>query len=307
MPIKISDNLPARKFLQSEGLVVMRESDATRQDIRPLKIALLNLMPKKEQTEMHFSRLIGATPLQVELTLVTTGSYTPSNVSKQHMLDFYRPWEDIKDQKFDGMIVTGAPIEKLPFEEVTYWDELSNIYAWTQTNVFNTLNVCWGAQAALQHFYNTPKILLPKKKFGLFNHHITKKHSVLLRGFADEFMVPVSRHTETRIEDLPKDKGLEILATSDEAGVCIIRDHIKRQIYMFNHLEYDATGLQDEYLRDLDQGEDIQLPYNYFPGDNPSAIPLNLWRAHAHLLIGNWITEVYEDTPYNLNEIGTTD
>lgn len=307
MPIKIPDHLPARKFLESEGLVVMRESEASRQDIRPLKIALLNLMPKKEQTEMHFSRLIGASPLQVELTLITTGSYTPGNVSKQHMLDFYRPWGEIKDQKFDGLIITGAPIETLPFEEVAYWEELTQIFAWTQTHVHNTLNICWGAQAALQFFYGTPKHILDQKKFGLFNHRITKKHSILLRGFADEFMVPVSRHTETRIADLPKDKGLEILAASDEAGACIIRDHEKRQIYMFNHLEYDATGLKDEYMRDLDQGADIQKPCNYFPGDDPDAAPLNLWRAHAHLLIGNWINDVYQTTSYDMTKIGAID
>jgi len=307
MPIKIPDNLPARKFLESEGLVVMQNSEAARQDIRPIKIALLNLMPKKEQAEMHFARLIGATPIQVELTLVTTGSYTPSNAPKQHMLDFYRAWADIKDQKFDGLIVTGAPVETLPFNDVAYWDELTEIYAWTQTNVFNTLNICWGAQAALKYFYDTPKTLLDKKMFGLYSHHICKQNSVLLRGFADKFIVPISRHTETRIEDLPLDKGLEILAASEEAGPCIIRDHLKRQIYMFNHLEYDATGLKEEYIRDLDQGENIQLPYNYFPGDDVNAAPLNLWRAHAHLLIGNWINEVYQNTSYDINEIGNID
>lgn len=304
MPIKIPDSLPARKFLEGEGLVVMRESDAMRQDIRPLRLALLNLMPLKEKTEIHFSRLIGATPLQVELTLVTTGSYTPSNVSRQHMLDFYKPWEEIKDQKFDGLIVTGAPVETLPFEEVAYWEELTQIFHWTQTNVFNTLNICWGAQAALHHFYGVPKYQLDEKVFGLFPHHIVKKHSILLRGFADRFPVPVSRHTETRKEDILKVPGLEILAESDESGVCIIRDRPKRQVYMFNHLEYDATTLKDEYDRDVSQGLAIQLPKYYFPDDDPSQVPLNTWRAHAHLLIGNWINDVYQNTPFNMDHIG---
>ena len=304
MPIKIPDTLPARKFLESEGLVVMRESTAIRQDIRPLRIALLNLMPLKEKTEMQFSRLIGATPLQVELTLVTTGSYTPGNVSRQHMLDFYHPWHDVRDQKFDGLIVTGAPVETLPFNEVVYWPELTEIYDWTQTNVFNTLNICWGAQAALHHFYGTPKHQLEQKMFGLFPHRVSKQHSILLRGFADEFMVPVSRHTENRKEDLPQLDGIEILAESDEAGVCIIRDRLKNQIYMFNHLEYDAGTLADEYRRDVDQGLSIQLPKNYFPGDDPDQAPMNLWRSHAHLLIANWINDVYQNTPFHMDKIG---
>lgn len=304
MPIKIPDTLPARKFLEGEGLVVMRESEAARQDIRPLRIALLNLMPLKEKTEMHFSRLIGATPLQVELTLVTTGSYTPTNVSKQHMLDFYKPWEEIKDQKFDGLIVTGAPVETLPFEDVAYWEEISNIFDWTQSNVFNTLNICWGAQAALYHFYQVPKHQLDDKIFGLFPHHIVKKHSILLRGFADSFPVPVSRHTETTKEDIVKVPGLEILAESDEAGVCIVRDRGRRQVYMFNHLEYDATTLKDEYDRDVSQGLEINPPKYYFPQDDPSHVPLNTWRAHAHLLIANWINDVYQNTPFNMDDIG---
>lgn len=304
MPIKIPDTLPARKFLEGEGLVVMQESEAMRQDIRPLRIALLNLMPLKEKTEIQFSRLIGATPLQVELTLLTTGSYTPKNVSKQHMLDFYKPWEDVRDQKFDGLIVTGAPVETLPFEEVVYWDELASIYDWTQTNVFNTLNICWGAQAGMYHFHAVPKYLLQSKVFGLFTRRIVKKHSILLRGFSDRFPVPVSRHTETRKEDILKVPGLEILAESDDAGVCIVRDRARRQVYMFDHLEYDATTLKDEYDRDVSQGLDIQLPQSYFPGDDPSQTPLNTWRAYAHLLIANWINDVYQNTPFDMERIG---
>lgn len=304
MPIKIPDTLPARKYLEGEGLVVMRESEASRQDIRPLRIALLNLMPLKEKTELHFSRLVGATPLQVEVTLVTTGSYTPSNVSRQHMLDFYHPWDAIKDQKFDGLIVTGAPVETLPFEDVAYWEELAAIYDWTQTHVFNTLNICWGAQAALHHFHGVPKYHLDQKMFGLFPHYIAKRNSILLRGFSDEFYVPVSRHTEVRREDLPLEDGVEILAESDQAGICIVRDRPRRQVYMFNHLEYDATTLKDEYDRDVRQGLEIQLPKNYFPDDDPSQLPLNTWRAHAHLLIGNWINDVYQNTPFDIHKIG---
>lgn len=305
MPIKIPDNLPARKFLSDEGLVVMQESDAVRQDIRPLKIGLLNLMPLKEKTELHFSRLIGATPLQVEMTLITTGSYTPSNVSRQHMLDFYHPWESLRDQKFDGLIVTGAPVETLDFEDVAYWDELCQIYDWTQTHVHNTLNICWGAQAALYHFHKVPKHPLEEKMFGLFRHRVVKKHSILLRGFSDEFLVPVSRHTENRREDLPQRDGIDVLAESSESGLCIVRDRICRQVYMFNHLEYDATTLKDEYDRDVRQGLEIQLPRNYYPENDPNQMPLNLWRSHAHLLIANWINDVYQTTPFDMEAIGT--
>ena len=304
MPIRIPDNLPARKTLEQEGVNVMDSTRAARQDIRPLEIGLLNLMPNKIETEAQIARLVGATPLQVELTLVTTGSYTPGNVSRQHMLDFYHPWHDVRDQKFDGLIVTGAPVETLEFEDVVYWEELSAIYDWTQSHVHNTLNICWGAQAALYHFYGTPKHQLAAKMFGIFPHQVVKHHSILLRGFADEFMVPVSRHTETRREDLPQLDGVEVLAESDEAGICIVRDRLKNQIYMFNHLEYDATTLGDEYRRDVEQGLEIQTPKNYFPGDDPSRAPKNLWRGHAHLLISNWINDVYQNTPFNLDKIG---
>ncbi len=304
MPIKIPDNLPARQYLEGEGLVVMRESDATRQDIRPLRIALLNLMPLKEKTELHFSRLIGATPIQVELTLLTTGSYTPSNVSQQHMLDFYRSWEQVKDQKFDGLIITGAPVETLDFEDVIYWPEMQSIFEWTQTNVFSTLNICWGAQAALHYFHDVPKRDLTEKKFGIYNHHVVKKHSILLRGFDDEFEVPVSRHTENRLEDIPKASQIEVLASSDEAGLCLLRDSGKNQIYMFNHLEYDSSTLKDEYDRDIRQGLEIDVPLNYFPDDDPTKMPSNRWRSHAHLLISNWINDVYQRTCYQLEDIG---
>ncbi|MDX1738875.1 MAG: homoserine O-succinyltransferase, partial [Alphaproteobacteria bacterium] len=258
----------------------------------------------KEKTELHFSRLIGATPLQVDLTLLTTGSYTPTNVSKQHMLDFYHSWESVRDQKFDGLIITGAPVETLPFEDVIYWQEMQDILNWTQTNVHNTLNICWGAQAAMYHFHGVPKHELAEKRFGIFPHYVAKKHSVLLRGFDDIFMVPVSRHTENRKEDFPADSSLEVLAESEEAGICIVRDRPKRQIYMFNHLEYDACTLKEEYDRDVHQGMEIQVPKNYFPSDDPALLPTNRWRSHAHLLVSNWINDVYQGTPFNLDDIG---
>ena len=241
MPIKIPDNLPARRHLEKEGVMLMREADAMCQDIRPLKIGLLNLMPTKQATEIQLSRLIAASPLQVELTLVTTGSYQPKNTSSDHMLDFYKPWSDIRSHKFDGFIVTGAPVETLPFCEVQYWQELQNIYSWTQDNVFQTFNICWGAQASLYHFRGVEKHALPEKFFGIYTHKICNGASALLRGFNDEFDVPVSRYTEVRASDLPHDDQLITLAKSDEVGLCLLQDVRYRQIYMFNHLEYDAN------------------------------------------------------------------
>ncbi len=304
MPIKIPNSLPARKHLESEGLVVMREYDAVRQDIRPMRIGLLNLMPNKEKTETQLARLIGSTPLQVELTLITTGTYTPSHVSRQHLLDFYRPFEEVRDEKFDGLLLTGAPIEKLPFEDVLYWEELTEILDWTQSHVHSTLDICWGAQAALYHFYGVPKYELPHKMFGVFPHRINNPAHPLLRGFDDEFLVPVSRHTEVRRDDMPDMDGFEILAESQESGMCLIADHNRRHIYMFNHLEYDAGSLRDEYVRDVRKGLDITVPANYFPDDNDQIEPRNVWRSHAHLFVGNWINEVYQTTPFEVSRIG---
>jgi len=304
MPIKIPNSLPARKHLESEGLVVMREYDAVRQDIRPMRIGLLNLMPNKEKTETQLARLIGSTPLQVELTLITTGTYTPSHVSRQHLLDFYRPFEAVRDEKFDGLLLTGAPIEKLPFEDVLYWDELTEILDWTQTNVHSTLDICWGAQAALYHFYGVPKYELPHKMFGVFSHRIIKPADPLLRGFDDAFLVPVSRYTEVRRQDMPVGEGFDILAESDQSGMCLISDRNRRHIYMFNHLEYDASSLRDEYVRDQRKGLEIDLPHNYFPGDDDQQTPPNVWRSHAHLFVGNWINEVYQTTPFEISQIG---
>ncbi len=305
MPIKIPNDLPAAPQLEHEGLVVMKESDAVRQDIRPMRIAMLNLMPHKLKTELQLARLIGGTPLQVELTLVMTTSYTPTNTPMQHMLDFYRPWQEVRDEKFDGLVITGAPIERLPFQDVIYWKELKDILDWTQTHVTTTLDLCWGAQAALNHFYGVPKHELPAKMFGVFNHRVARRGVSLLRGFDDEFPVPVSRHTEVRSAELPQRDDIEILAESDEAGLCLVQDHAHRHIYMFNHLEYDVGTLGDEYWRDKKAGLDIQIPRHYFPGDDPGKAPSQTWRSHAHLLISNWIHDMYQESPYEIDMIGT--
>ena len=305
MPIRIPNDLPVRHTLASEGVMLMMEASAARQDIRPLRIGLLNLMPNKIKTETQFARLIGATPLQVELTLVKITSHKPKNTSAEHMLAFYEDWEDIKTEKFDGFIVTGAPVELLDFEEVTYWDELCRIYDWTQTHVQSTMNICWGAQAALYHFHKVPKHALPKKAFGVYRHRNLNPASPFLRGFSDDFSIPVSRWTENHRSDLPQDKALEVLMESDEAGLCLINDHARRSLYMFNHIEYDTNSLSDEYWRDTTAGKPIDLPANYFPKNDPNLPPENRWRSHAHLLFGNWINELYQTTPFELDRIGT--
>ncbi len=305
MPIMIPNDLPARQTLEKEGIMVMTEATARRQDIRPLRIGLLNLMPNKIKTETQFARLIGATPLQVELTLVKITSHTPKNTSAEHMIAFYSDWEDVAGERFDGFIVTGAPVELLDFEDVTYWGELARIYDWTQTHVHSTMNICWGAQAALHHFHGVPKHPLPKKAFGVFRHRNLNPASPFLRGFSDDFSIPVSRWTENHRADLPGGKGLEVLIESDEAGLCLINDAAHRSLYMFNHIEYDTHSLSDEYWRDANAGKPIDLPVNYFPRNDPAATPENRWRSHAHLLFGNWINEVYQTTPFDLADIGS--
>ncbi len=304
MPIRIPNNLPARKILEKEGVNVMTESTANRQDIRPLRIGLLNLMPNKIKTETQFARLIGASPLQVELTLIKTGSHTPKNTSQEHMLAFYESWHDVRDQYFDGLIITGAPVELLPFEDVNYWQELSEIYDWSQTHVHSTFNICWAAQAALNHFYKVPKYALADKAFGVYSHKNLNPSSPYLRGFSDDFAMPVSRWTEVRKSDLPAAKKLEILLESDDIGLCLINDAKHRQLLMFNHIEYDVESLGDEYRRDMAASKPINKPAHYFPSDDPTRAPQNRWRAHAHLLFGNWINEVYQSTPYDLTKIG---
>ena len=304
MPIKLPSNLPAYDVLTREGVMVMPEDAAARQDIRPMKIGLLNLMPKKIQTENQFARLIGATPLQIDLRLIRMTEHETKNTAADHMAEFYRPFQEVKDEKFDGLIITGAPIEHLDFEEVTYWDELKEVMEWTQTNVHSTFGVCWGGMAMLYHFHGVPKHPLPQKMFGVFRHRIAKRNVGLLQGFNDEFSIPVSRHTEVRVEDVPEKPGLDVLAVSPESGLCLMQDFPHRAIYMFNHLEYDADTLKGEYERDLAAGEDIQLPEHYFPDDDPGKPPVNQWRSYAHLLFWNWINEMYQHTPYDISRIG---
>ena len=304
MPIKIPANLPAYDILTNEGVMVMTEADAARQDIRPLQIGLLNLMPKKVQTETQIARLIGATPLQIELTLIRMSDHESKTTSHAHMDSFYEPFAEARERKFDGLIITGAPIEHLPFDEVTYWTELREIFDWTQSNVHGTYAICWGAQAMLHHFHGVPKHALSKKAFGCFRHRVLKPTSPYLRGFSDHFVVPVSRWTEIREEDLPKGSGLEVTVRSREVGPCLIEDPKHRTIYMFNHLEYDSTTLKDEYDRDVESGAAIEIPVNYYPKDDPTQMPENRWRSHAHLLFGNWINRIYQTTPYDVAEIG---
>ncbi|AOF91311.1 homoserine O-succinyltransferase [Sinorhizobium sp. RAC02] len=304
MPIKIPDTLPAFETLVHEGVRVMTETVAIRQDIRPLQIGLLNLMPNKIKTEVQMARLVGASPLQVELSLVRVGGHRAKNTSEDHLLAFYDTWEEVRHRKFDGFIITGAPVEILDYEDVTYWDEMKEILDWTQTNVHSTLNVCWGGMAAIYHFHGVPKHTLEEKAFGVYRHHNRKPSSVFLNGFSDNFEVPVSRWTEIRAEDIRAVPGLDILLESDETGVCLVQDKAKN-LYIFNHVEYDSTSLADEYFRDVSAGVPIKLPKNYFPHNDPSLPPQNRWRGHAHLLFGNWINEIYQTTSYDLEKIRT--
>jgi homoserine O-succinyltransferase/O-acetyltransferase len=311
MPIKIPNDLPAFEKLQQEGVRLIAENEALRQDVRPMQVAVLNLMPEKPKTETQLARLLGATPLQVELTLLTTSSYRPNTVPLSHLQTFYRTWEDVSERKFDGLIITGAPVELLPFEEVKYWPELTRILDWSRTNVHSAFHICWGAQAALYHFHGVPKHALPAKRFGVYTHHVSERQDqrrpALMRGFDDDFLVPVSRHTEVRASDLPKEAGLEVMAACDTAGLCLVQEPEFRTVYMFNHLEYDTYTLHDEYCRDRATRADVPLPFNYYPGDDPQNAPRNCWRAYAHLLFGNWINEMYQTTPYDLAQIGAGD
>ncbi|MBK0398918.1 homoserine O-succinyltransferase [Limibaculum sp. M0105] len=304
MPIKMPAELPAHDVLRAEGVMVMSEETALRQDIRPLQIALLNLMPNKARTETQFARLIGSTPLQIELTLIRMSEHRSKNTAPEHMDAFYHPFSDVEDRKFDGLIITGAPIELLDFEKVTYWAELSRIFEWTQVNVHSTFAICWGAQAMLHHFHGVAKHALAKKAFGCFRHFNRSPGSPYLRGFSDDFIIPVSRWTEIREAELPTDAGLQVLMSAPETGPCLIEDPEHRALYMFNHIEYDTTSLKEEYDRDAARGEPIDVPVNYFPNNDPTRAPENRWRSHAHLLFGNWINEVYQSTPYDLANIG---
>jgi len=307
MPIKIPENLPAYDVLTREGIMVMSEDQASRQDIRPLRIGLLNLMPKKIQTENQFARLIGATPLQIELSLIRMSEHQTRNTAADHMESFYRTFTEVEasGEKFDGLIITGAPIEHLPFEDVTYWDELKRIMDWTQTHVHSTFGVCWGGMAMIYHFHGVPKLDLPKKAFGCYRQNNLVPNSPYLRGFSDNFVIPVSRWTEISASDVNKHSDLTTLLASDEVGSCLIEDKAHRALYIFNHFEYDSDTLKQEYDRDVDAGTPINIPRNYYPEDDPSRPPENRWRSHAHLLYGNWINEIYQSTPYDLNAIGT--
>ncbi|RJE88989.1 homoserine O-succinyltransferase [Paenibacillus sp. 1011MAR3C5] len=303
MPIKVPDNLPAKEILSNENIFVMDESVAYQQDIRPLRIAILNLMPTKETTETQLLRLIGNTPLQVEVVLLHPRTHQSKNTSAEHLESFYKTFDEISHQYFDGMIITGAPVEHLPFEEVNYWEELQEIMDWTKLHVTSTFHICWASQAGLYHHYGVPKYNLDFKVFGVFPHTIAeeKRNIQLLRGFDELFFVPQSRHTEVRKEDIEPIEELEILSESTDSGIYIVASRDGKQIFVTGHSEYDPTSLKFEYDRDVAKGMEIDLPKNYFPGDNPSCMPLSTWRAHANLLFSNWLNYyVYQQTPYDL-------
>lgn len=304
MPIKIPATLPAYDVLTREGVMVLDEELAARQDIRPLKIALLNLMPKKIQTENQFARLIGATPLQIEFSLLRMSEHRTRNTAAEHMESFYRPFEEVGGEKFDGLIITGAPIEHMPFEEVTYWEELERVMNWTQTNVHSTFGVCWGGMAMIKHFHGVNKHMLEHKAFGCFRHKNMAPASPYLRGFSDECVVPVSRWTEVKQDEVDAVPALNTLLVSDEVGPCLIEDPDHRALYVFNHFEYDSDTLKQEYDRDVAAGTPINVPCNYYPQDDPNVMPTNRWRSHAHLLYGNWINEIYQTTHFDMDQIG---
>jgi len=304
MPIKLPADLPAYDVLTREGVRVMDEDQAARQDIRPLRIALLNLMPKKIQTENQFARLIGATPLQIELSLLRMSDHQTRNTAAAHMESFYRPVSDIWEEKFDGLIITGAPIEHLPFREVDYWHELERVLDWTQSNVQSTMAVCWGGMAMINHFHGVQKHMLDAKAFGCFRHRNLDATSPYLNGFSDDCVIPVSRWTEIRQEEIDAATGLTTLLGSTEVGPALVEDPAHRAIYIFNHFEYDRDTLKQEYDRDIAEGTPINVPANYYTNDDPALPPVNRWRSHAHLLYGNWLQEIYQSTPYDIEKIG---
>ena len=306
MPIQIPNDLPAAGTLQQENIFVMTENRAISQDIRPLEIVLLNLMPTKVATETQFSRLLGNTPLQVRLELMHTTTHVAKNTSQDHLLNFYKSFDELKDRKFDGMIITGAPVEQMEFEDVDYWQELCQIMEWSKTHVHSTLHICWGAQAGLYYHYGVPKKDLPEKLFGVFAHKADYKRSILMRGFDDIFWVPHSRHTTVLREDIEAAPGLKILASSEKAGVYAVMNKAGRQIFVTGHSEYDPDTLEKEYLRDKNQGLPISVPENYYPNDDDTMDPIVRWRGHANLLFSNWLNYfVYQSTPYDIMNIGT--
>jgi homoserine O-succinyltransferase len=306
MPIKLPSDLPAYSVLTREGVMVMSDEHASRQDIRPLRIGLLNLMPMKIATENQFARLIGATPLQIELSLIRMTEHRTRNTAAAHMEAFYRPFAEVADsgESFDGLVITGAPIEHLPFREVTYWDELTRVFEWTQTHVHSTFGVCWGGMAMIHHFHGVRKHDLPSKAFGCIRHRNLAPASPYLRGFSDDMVIPVSRWTELKREEIAA-AGLPILIDSDITGPCLVEDPDHKALYIFNHLEYDRDTLKKEYDRDIAAGKPIAFPVNYYPDDDPAKPPQNRWRSHAHLLYGNWINEIYQTTSFDLADLGS--
>ena len=305
MPITLPENLPAFEKLSQEGVMVMTPSRAQSQEIRPLRIALLNLMPKKIQTENQFARLIGATPLQIDFQLIKMSDHVTRNTAAEHMEEFYRSFSEVAatGEKFDGLIITGAPIEQIPFEEVDYWDELQQVFEWTQSHVFSTFGVCWGGMAMAHYFHGVAKHALDHKAFGCFRHRNCAPASPYLRGFSDDLLIPVSRWTEMQRAELEA-AGMVTLLHSDETGPCLVEDRAHHALYVFNHLEYDSTTLKEEYDRDVASGKPINVPANYYPENDPRQTPTNRWKSHAHLLYGNWINEIYQGTPYDMAEIG---
>ena len=304
MPIRIPVTLPAAATLESENIFVMDEQRASHQDIRPVKIVLLNLMPKKIETETQILRLLSNTPLQVDIELLQAATHVSKNTPEEHLITFYKTFSDIKDQKFDGMIITGAPIELMDYQDVDYWHELCEIMEWTKTNVFSTLHICWGAQAGLYYHYGVPKYALSQKMFGVFPHKVLQHNHQLVRGFDDVFYVPHSRHTEVRKEDILRCGQLEILTESEISGVHIVASKDGRQFFVTGHSEYDLYTLANEYFRDVKKKMKIQLPYHYFPDDNPEKLPNFIWKSHANLMFSNWLNYfVYQQTPYNLETL----
>ncbi len=304
MPIKIPSNLPAFSTLQDERIFVMSDDRAEHQDIRPLKIAILNLMPKKIETETQILRLLSNTPIQVDIDFIQTKSHVSKNTSQDHLVKFYTTFDEIKNNRYDGMIITGAPVEQIEFEEVDYWEELCEILDWTRTNVFSTLHICWGAQAGLYRHYKVPKYPLPKKMFGIFPHYLVNYSNKILKGFDELFYVPHSRHTEIKREDIEKVSELEILTESELSGVHMVASKNGRQFFITGHSEYDRDTLSNEYFRDKDKGLPIEIPYNYFPDDNPENEPVFTWRCHANQLFSNWLNYcVYQETPFDLSEL----
>jgi homoserine O-succinyltransferase len=304
MPVRIPETLPARAILESENIFVMGEERARHQDIRPLRVAMLNLMPTKIVTETQFLRLLGNSPVQVEVTLLHMASHRSKNVSEEHLINHYQSFAQVRRQKFDGLIITGAPVEELSFENVDYWPELVQVMDWADSNVFSSLYICWGAQAGLHHFYGIPKYPLPEKLFGVFPHRTLESRHELLRGFDDVFFAPHSRYTEIRRADIERVPELSILAESDEAGIHILASRDGRKTFVTGHSEYDGLTLKQEYDRDIAKGLAIRVPVNYFPDDDPSRSPVVRWRGHASMFFANWLNyHVYEHTPYNLHQI----